>query len=64
MSHVPWLGAILLSYPSLIPDYKAFRVYAQARAMRKIKEGASYKGLFHHLVDNIIHFLFRTDIDD
>ena len=64
MSHVPWLGEILLTYPMLIPDYKKFRVYAQARAMRRIKEGASYKDLFHHLVNYIIHSLFRRDIKD
>ena len=55
MPHVPRLGAVLLFYPMLIPDYKRIRVYAQARAMHRIKEGASYKDLFHHLVNYIIH---------
>ena len=62
MSHVPWLGGIILSYPMLIPDYKKFRLYAQARALRRIKEGTPYKDLFHHLVSYIIHLLFRRDI--
>jgi len=51
MSHVPWLGQILLSYPQFIPDYKKFRIYAQTRAMRRIREGTPYKDLFHHLID-------------
>ena len=64
MSHVPWFGAIRLSYLMLILDYKKIRVYAQALVMRRIKEGASYKDLFHHLVNYIIHLLFGEDIGD
>ena len=59
MSHVPWLGATILSYPRLIPDFKTFHMYAQGRAMRRIKEGSSYKDLFHYLVCDIVHLPSR-----
>ena len=55
MSHVPWLGATILSYPRLTPDFKAFRMYARERAARRIKEGSPYKDLFYHLVCDIVH---------
>ena len=50
MSHVPWLGAAMISHPELIPDYKKFIQYAQDRAIRRIKEGSRSKDLFYHLV--------------
>ena len=59
MCHVPWLGATILSHPSLIPDYKNFHVYAQERAARRIKEGSPYKDLFYHLVCVIVHLPTR-----
>ena len=59
MSHVPWLGATMLSYPRLIPDYKTFHMYAQERAARRIKEGSPYRDLFYHLVCDIVHLPAR-----
>lgn len=50
LSHVPWLGAAVLSYPNLLPTYTKFRAYARERAMQRIKRGSPYKDLFHHLV--------------
>ena len=68
MSHVPWLGAIILSYPELFADYKKLRMYGQERAMRRIKEGSRSKDLFHHLVCYIFQFTgsydFQSDIDE
>ena len=55
MSHVPWLGSIILSHPLLVPDYKTFRSHSQERGMRRIKEGSTYKDLFYHLVRYIFH---------
>ena len=55
VSHVPWLGAIILSYPVLVPDFKAFRIYSRERAMRRIKDGSPHKDLFHHLVRYIFY---------
>ena len=52
LSHVPWLGVIILSYPRLTPSLKTFRRYAQERAMRRIKEGSPHKDLFYHLVSD------------
>ena len=64
LSHVPWLGAMILSYPELIPAYKKFRAHAQERAMRRLKEGSPYKDLFHHLVCPFACHLFsRGTID-
>ena len=59
MSHVPWLGAIILSYPDseLLADYKKVRMYGQERAIRRIKEGSRSKDLFHHLVCYIFNLL-------
>ena len=56
MSHLPWLGATILSYPQLVQDYNTFRMYAQERAMRRIKVGSPHKDLFHHLVCDIRPF--------
>ena len=53
MSHVPWLGAMVVSHPELIPDFTKFRQYAYERAMRRIREGSRTKDLFHHLVCSI-----------
>lgn len=50
LSHVPWLGAMILTYPELIPAYNKFRTYAQERAMHRLKAGSPYKDIFHHLV--------------
>ena len=66
LSHVPWLGAMILSYPESIPGFKKIRIYAQARAMRRIKEGSPYRDLFHHLVRYFTQFTvndFRRDVD-
>ena len=60
LSHVPWLGAMVLSYPDLFPDYKKIRADGQARAMRRIKEGSTSKDLFYHLVS----LYFQITIDD
>jgi hypothetical protein len=51
LGHVPWLGAMVLSYPDSIPDYRKVRADGHARAMRRIKEGSTSKDLFHHLID-------------
>ncbi|KAF8896562.1 cytochrome P450 [Infundibulicybe gibba] len=52
MSHVPWLGQLFLRLPNLAKDLKAFRAYAQKRAiMRKKQTSATYKDLFHYLMD-------------
>ena len=60
MSHVPWLGAILLSYPESFADYRKLRMYGQERAMRRIKEGSRSKDLFYHLVRYIFNLLVMT----
>ena len=57
MTHVPWLGAIILSYSELFAGYKKIRKHGQARALRRIKEGSPYKDLFHHLVCYIFQFV-------
>lgn len=54
LGHVPWLGATILTHPEWLPDYTKFRMFAQARAVRRIQEGSPYKDLFYHLVSYII----------
>jgi len=55
LGHVPWLGAMVLSYPESIPDYRKIRADGRARAMRRIKEGSTSQDLFYHLIneDNV-----------
>ena len=62
ISHVPWLGAMFLSHPEWIPlgELKKFRIDAQTRALRRIKEGSPYKDLFHYLVRYIFNLLPET----
>ena len=62
ISHVPWLGAMILSYYESIPlaELKRFRVDAQTRALRRIKEGSPYRDLFHYLVRYFFSLLPET----
>ena len=53
LSHVAWLGAMIVSHPDSIPSIKKFRQYAKDRAMRRIKDGSGTRDLFHHLVCSI-----------
>ncbi|KAJ3515892.1 hypothetical protein NLJ89_g1470 [Agrocybe chaxingu] len=51
MSHVPWLGALFLRFPSFAQDLKAFRTHAKKRAMVRKTQGSAHKDIFHHLMD-------------
>ncbi|CAA7267082.1 unnamed protein product [Cyclocybe aegerita] len=51
MSHVPWLGALFLRFPSFAHDLKAFRTHAKKRAMVRKNQGSPHKDIFHHLMD-------------
>ena len=64
MSHVPWLGAMIVSRLWLFPDYRKIRRYMQERALRRIKEGSNIIDLFHHLVCSIFRNVFKMDIHE
>jgi len=51
MSHVPWLGALFLRFPSLATDLKVFRAHAKIQAANRVKKGSVHKDLFHYLMD-------------
>ena len=64
IGHIPWLGAMILSYPESIPQYRKLRMAWQTRAMRRIKEGSSSEDLFHHLVRyTYFQFIYIPDLE-
>ncbi|KAG6907707.1 hypothetical protein DXG01_007725 [Tephrocybe rancida] len=51
MSHVPWLGALFLRFPSLSKELYAFKDHVMKCAITRKEHGSPHKGLFHHLID-------------
>ncbi|KAF8640282.1 hypothetical protein AX16_010177 [Volvariella volvacea WC 439] len=52
MSHVPWLGNLLLKYPTRFgEDLTAFRAYARQQGTTRKTKGSHTKDLFYHLSD-------------
>jgi len=66
VSHVPWLGAFVLSLPMFAKDMKAFRTFSQRCGFRRLQEGSPHKDLFYHLVSASIYVFgncFSRDIN-